>query len=292
MTAVYEIVHDSRYWFATPARHTVMSLCLQPNEDSGQCLLDFAIDTDPFAPLYATRDAFGNSRHLLTLHRSLDELRIISRSLVRIETPPSLPNSLGCGAWDTLRGWRDSFDLWDSLRPSELTGSSTLLSEFVRTHDLVPGDDPLDDLRRLTSLLHDVFKYTPGATTVESTIDHILETGAGVCQDYAHVMIAIARCWGVPSRYRMGYLHVTGAEGEQAPQNATHAWVECLLPNLGWVGFDPTNRTLTDERHVTVAAGRDFHDVSPARGVYQGCGEMTLEVDVRMRIEEGRANGS
>ena len=100
---------------------------------------------------------------------------------------------------------------------------------------------------------------------------------------YAHVMIAVARSWGVPARYVSGYLYVSGSPDGQAWSNATHAWIECLLPELGWVGFDPNNRSFADERHVRIATGRDYNDISPTRGVRQGGGETRLEVDVRMR---------
>ena len=119
---------------------------------------------------------------------------------------------------------------------------------------------------------------------MESPVEHILETGRGVCQDYAHLMIAIARSWGIPTRYVSGYLNPTDQSGEQAPSNATHAWVECRLPELGWIGFDPTNQSFAGEGgKVHIAVGRDYHDVSPTRGVLQGGGATHLEVDVRTR---------
>ena len=122
--------------------------------------------------------------------------------------------------------------------------------------------------------------WVPGSTTAESPVEHILETGRGVCQDYAHLMIAIVRSWDIPARYVSGYLH----PGEQTPSNATHAWVECRLPALGWVGFDPTNQSFADEGgKVRIAVGRDYRDVSPTRGVLQGGGATHLEVDVRVR---------
>ena len=92
-------------------------------------------------------------------------------------------------------------------------------------------------------------------------------------------MIAIARCWGVPARYVSGYMYVT----HQAQETATHAWVECRLPGLGWIGFDPTNRSLADERYVRIALGRDYQDVAPTRGILLGGGDSRLEVDVRMQ---------
>ena len=157
------------------------------------------------------------------------------------------------------------------------------MAAFVRRLDIRPLDDPLSSLRRLTDTLHRSFTYSPGSTSVISPIDHILETGRGVCQDYAHVIIAIARSWGIPTRYVSGYLHVSGAQGEQVPETATHAWAECRLPGLGWIGFDPTNRTLADQRHVRVAVGRDYQDVTPTRGVFRGAGHSRLRVNVRIQ---------
>ena len=137
----------------------------------------------------------------------------------------------------------------------------------------------------LRDSIHHSFDYVPGSTTAVSPIDHILETGQGVCQDYAHVMIAIARSWGVPTRYVSGYVSARKA-GMSAPQSATHAWAECFLPDLGWTEFDPTNPDLSNERSVRVAVGRDYDDVSPTRGVFVGESDSLLEVSVRMRRVE------
>ena len=137
----------------------------------------------------------------------------------------------------------------------------------------------------LRDSIHHSFDYVPGSTTAVSPIDHILETGQGVCQDYAHVMIAIARSWGVPTRYVSGYVSARKA-GMSAPQSATHAWAECFLPDLGWTEFDPTNPDLSNERRVRVAVGRDYDDVSPTRGVFVGEGDSLLEVSVLMRLVE------
>ena len=94
---------------------------------------------------------------------------------------------------------------------------------------------------------------------MESPVDHVTaDTDRGVCQDFAHVMIAIARSWGIPARYVSGYLHVANRTGEHLPDNATHAWVECRLPRLGWIGFDPTNQSLAGEGYIPIAAGRDY----------------------------------
>ena len=116
------------------------------------------------------------------------------------------------------------------------------LKDFVDRMDIRAAGDPLEALTGLSDALHRGFEYVPGSTSVASSIDHVLENGRGVCQDYSHVMIAIARSWGVPSRYVSGYGPVD-ASGP-ASVSASHAWVECLLPGLGWTGFDPTNGCL------------------------------------------------
>ena len=282
-TARYEIEHVSRYAYTAPARYCVMRLCLKPRGDGRQRLLSFGVATAPSANLNPETDAFGNSRHVLNIHREHAALTITASCTIEVEPPKPLPATLGADAWTDIHALRDAFAYWDYTRPSALTRPSPALTSFVDQLHVGPSRDPLQSLLRLSDTLHRAFAYSPGSTSVISTINHILETGHGVCQDYAHVMIAIARSWGIPTRYVSGYLHVTGAEGEQAPATSTHAWVECRLPSLGWIGFDPTNHTLADQRYVRVALGRDYQDVSPTRGVFRGGGQSRLEVNVRMR---------
>ena len=179
--------------------------------------------------------------------------------------------------------FREDFVYRDYTRPSALTGPSPALTSFVDRLDIRAGGDPLESLLRLSDTLHRAFAYSPCSTSVISTIGHILETGRGVCQDYAHVMIVIARSWGIPTRDVSGYLHITDDGGQQVPATSSHAWVECRLPGLGWVGIDPANRTLADQRYIRLAVGRDYQDVPPTRGVFRGGGQSHLDVNVRMR---------
>lgn len=137
-------------------------------------------------------------------------------------------------------------------------------------------------LKNLSTILHESFEYMPGSTSAISPIEDVLENGKGVCQDYAHVMITIARGWGVPTRYVSGYLYVEDYVGNPIRSAAGHAWVECLVPGLGWVGIDPTNNWIAGDRHVRVAVGRDYQDVSPTRGILLGAGDTRLEVEVSM----------
>ena len=284
----YQVEHVSRYRYASRASACVMSLRLRPLEDGRQRLLAFTIETDPSTPLEPTRDGFGNTHHLLALHRDHDALTITARAAVEVRPADPLPTRLTPDDWTTVRSWTERFEHWEFTHASALARHTPALDAFVGELGLAPLDDPLSSVTALSDALHHAFTYTPGATTAESPIDDILATRRGVCQDYAHVMIAIARSWAIPARYVSGYLHVTGDDHAPVPGNAMHAWVECLLPRLGWIGFDPTNRSPAD-RHIRVAVGRDYRDVSPTRGVRQGGDAEELTADVSVRADGARA---
>jgi len=232
-------------------------------------------------------DPFGNTRHVLTLHQDHDILEVVSTSEVEMAPPPALPERQGVSTWEEVRAMGADPKWWDFTGSSPLARPSPALSDFVAQLAVGPAGDPLADLMALSEALNDAFEYLPGVTSVDSTIDEFLASGKGVCQDYTHVMVAIARSWGVPTRYVSGYLYVTDPGSGQpgsAFGAATHAWAETHLPGLGWIGLDPTNRSIADQNHVRIAVGRDYGDVPPTRGVIEGGGKSQLEVDVRMTL--------
>ena len=279
----YAIRHTSRYRYTTQVRQCTMMLCLQPRADDRQRLPHFKIEPYPPALLSSEIDYFGNTRHVFSIHHTHDALEVTADSVVEVAPMPPLPAGLDTDGWKKLNSLDTSLADWGYIYPSVLTQPSPALTAFIRRHDIKPRRDPLEDLLQLSDTLYHGLRYVPGSTTAESTIEHILETGSGVCQDYAHLMIAIARYWGIPARYVSGYLHVTDPSSTQVPDNATHAWVECRLPELGWTAFDPTNQGSVDQQYVRIAVGRDYHDVSPTRGVLRGGGgEIRLEINVQM----------
>jgi transglutaminase-like putative cysteine protease len=149
----------------------------------------------------------------------------------------------------------------------------------------------LTAVTELSRILYEAFDYESGVTGADSPIDHALEAGRGVCQDFAHIMIAVCRSWGIPARYVSGYLFTDRSEGhDRSSPDATHAWVEVYLPSLRWVGFDPTNNIVAGERHVVVAVGRDYGDVPPSRGVYKGDCDSELVVAVSVRRARSATN--
>ncbi|MCY4639821.1 MAG: transglutaminase family protein [Chloroflexi bacterium] len=285
-SARYEIEHVTRYRYTSRVRDSVMALCLKPRGGGAQRLLRFELSSDPPGPVTESRDPFGNARHLLTVHREHEALAITVRSEVELSPPPPLPAALAPDAWEEMRPWAESFTDWEFTHASAFARPSPVLESFARREGLAePTGDPLSALSALAGALHRAFRYLPGSTSAISPIEHVLESGVGVCQDYAHVMITIARAWGVPSRYVSGYLHAADPPDQPTHAEAGHAWVECRLPGLGWVAFDPTNPGLPRERYVRVAVGRDYGDVSPARGIFRGWAgaELAVEVSVTPR---------
>ena len=279
------VEHLSDFRYAEPAQGSLMVLRLHPRSDGEQRVASFSLDIDPAAAPIAFQDPFGNACHLFNVHRSHEHTAVKSRAEVETAPAPDLPERMEGDAWDALGELAAPLQHWEFLAPSRFARSSPALEAFAAANGLRKGGDPLSSLLEMSRTLHAAFRYEPGSTAVDSPIEHILETGSGVCQDYTHVMIAIARSWGIPSRYVSGYLHREGAPGEQTPEGASHAWAEFLLPDLGWFGIDPTNDTIADHRHVRIAVGRDYADAAPTRGAVFGGGESRL--DVVVTVTEG-----
>ena len=198
-----------------------------------------------------------------------------------------MPDALDPKAWDETDALSRNDDSFEMLMPSHFAHSSELLDELARELNVVRRDDPLSLLREINTRLHDTFDYAQQTTSVDSPIDEALRARKGVCQDFAHIMIALVRSLGIPCRYVSGYLFHRREVRDRSAADATHAWVEALLPGLGWVGFDPTNNLMAGERHIRTAIGRDYDDVPPTRGVLKGEAESELTVDVQVTTFDG-----
>ena len=283
MTVRYAIEHSMEFRYSAPVHLSVMTLHLRPAQDRRQVLRNFLIDTDPPGPLFSFLDAFGNTAHFFDRPAEHDVLVVKARSSVDAFAREAVPPRLGAGAWTALRDASQDPDLWHMLNPSRFARPSPVLESFLESSKLAPSSDPLATAHELCAKLHATFEYAPGSTEADSPIERVLETGQGVCQDYAHVMASIARGWGIPCRYVSGYLGPPPGDASRrdgVASGQSHAWVECWFPELGWTPFDPTNDTVGDERHVRVAVGRDYADVPPARGTYQGGAESALDTEV------------
>lgn len=276
----YSIRHVNLFRYSAPVRESVMELRMQPRSEGPQTLRSFQISTNPRAQLYAYTDHLGNAVYHFNLLREHEELRIEAQAIVEISQPRALPDRLDALEWDRYNNRNLHDEQFDMMEPSKFARSSPELLSFMKIADLEkPQGDPLTALLRLQRGIFDSFEYQSGVTEVNSPIEVALEQRRGVCQDFAHIMTAIAREWDIPCRYVSGYLYHKGSRDRSAA-DATHAWVEAWLPSLGWVGFDPTNNILAAERHVRAAVGRDYADVPPTRGTYKGGADSELSIAV------------
>jgi len=258
---------------------------MQPQKSTRQRLVSFDLDVDPPAQLFSYADSFGNAVYHFDVPQPHDRLTITARSAVESQPPLPLPDALDQGEWDRLRSEFLRGECFDYLHPHGFARESEALHHYMADHDIgaLRERDPLSAVQTLNQTIYASFDYEAGVTRADSPIDDVLKARAGVCQDFAHVMIAICRSWGIPARYVSGYLFTDRKHGDRSDPDATHAWVEVFLPSLRWIGLDPTNNSLATERHVTCAVGRDYSDVPPSRGVYKGEAESQLAVGVSVR---------
>jgi transglutaminase-like putative cysteine protease len=259
-----------------------MEVRVQPRSEGNQNCLDFQLHTNPRTQILSYRGEFGNRVHHFDIPNSHNHLTIIAESLVSITTPPPVPDALDEGVWEKLDTLTANDEYWDTLMPSRFTNPTDLLDVLAQELDVRRRAEPLTTLRALNGALYRTFDYALKTTQVDSSIDEALRLRKGVCQDFAHIMITLVRSYlHVPCRYVSGYLLSQESGQARSSSDAMHAWVEAYLPDLGWVGFDPTNDTLPDERHVRVAVGRDYADVTPVHGIFRGKAESELAVSIR-----------
>jgi transglutaminase-like putative cysteine protease len=280
-----EVRHVTQYHYAEPVRESVMEVWMQPQKGARQRLVSFDLELDPPAQLFSYADAFGNAVYHFDVPQPHDRLNIVARSAVETQAPPPLPAALDMGEWDRLKSDFVRGENFDFLRHHGFAVETEALQQFVMERGIEPlrARDPLTAVQELSKIIYESFAYEPGVTDADSPIDLTLKARRGVCQDFAHIMIAICRSWGIPARYVSGYLFTDRSGGDRSDPDATHAWVEVFLPSTRWIGLDPTNNVIAGERHVAAAVGRDYADVPPSRGVYKGDAESQLAVGVSVR---------
>jgi transglutaminase-like putative cysteine protease len=284
----YTVRHVTRFTYEPAVTESVMEVRMQPRSDAQQRCLHFALTTTPVARVMTYQDHDGNSIHHFDIPARHSRMTVTAEALVECTPARPLAHRLGPGAWEAIDRAAHTTDVWDYLAPSRFTGASELLDRFALDVAADRSLDPLVALRRLMGEIYIRFEYSPNSTRVDSPIDHALESKRGVCQDFTHIFIAAARRLGIPTRYVSGYLFPDPSNADRSIDGATHAWAESLLPETGWVGFDPTNNLIADERHIRVAVGRDYADVPPTRGVYKGASAVKSELAVAVRVGPAR----
>jgi transglutaminase-like putative cysteine protease len=280
----YAIRHFTRYRYSRPVWQSMMEVRMHPRSEGNQRCFVFQLSVNPRARIFGYTDSYGNLVHHFDLPSRHGQLTIISDALVNIDSQPAIPEVQNYDGWQELEELIEKKDYWDMLMPSHFARSSPELEQLAVEIGATErkGRSPLAFLRDIASGVNRSFSYVKKSTAVNSPIEDALRSRQGVCQDFAHIMIALVRNARIPCRYVSGYLYHSSETAHPAADGATHAWVEALLPGIGWVGFDPTIDGLASEKHIRTAIGRDYADVPPTMGMMKGKADTHLQVRVRV----------
>ncbi|MEM8866727.1 MAG: transglutaminase family protein [Verrucomicrobiota bacterium] len=277
----YSILHRTIYTYASPVVDSYNDAHLCPVSDDRQCCESFALEIDPGNPPVLKRlDFYTNQVHHFELVTAHEKLEVAARSVVEtyederdLDAPCSLNQLDGLGMDERF---------YDFVNPSERI---TILPMMIHeARELAKRSACLQEtIAEVLKFIAEGFTYTPGATNVETPGEEVFWHRKGVCQDFAHVMIALCRSMKIPTRYVSGYFYSEKAtKGTVDDNTESHAWVECYLPEIGWVGYDPTHNRRVDLHYIKVASGRDYADVRPLSGTFRGesAAELRVEVEV------------
>lgn len=284
----YEVRHRTCYHYNGPVTRSYGRARLQPRDDPYQQVTARRIEISPAPALIrGHRDFFGNRSDYFEVSTRHDELSVEATSRLRVARQPvdveMLDRCTVAGAATSARAHPVTASLFGL--PSALVDVSAGVARYAER--ILPPDRPLGDaLVALTHEIYSHFAYEQGSTTVTTSLDEVLGSRAGVCQDFAHLATGCLRHAGLPARYVSGYLETTPPPGRAKLEgsDASHAWCSVLTPHLGWVDLDPTNDHFIDSRYVVTAWGRDYRDVSPLKGVvFTESRGSTLEVAVDVR---------
>jgi transglutaminase-like putative cysteine protease len=278
----FAIRYLTEYRYEGKVTDNLNALRVRPATTSTQRVDDFHVRVDPEARLQRHLDYFGTEVIEFGVPQAHDHLSIDVRARVVTATPPEPPDTnweaLGAPSYEAAGG--------EFLLPTGDEPENGALDELFEASR---ANSPLATVQLLSELIPDRFEYRQGATYVGSTIDDLLEAGAGVCQDFVHLGLVLLRRHGIAARYVSGYLWAAPEDdGDDSVEVETHAWLEALLPAGGqrgepvWVGADPTNRRLAGETHVKIGHGRQYSDVPPTKGVYRGTATAELDASVTM----------
>lgn len=265
---------------------------LRPLSDEFQRCNNFRLATSPNATISSYEEP-GGRVDTFVVPTAHSELSILAEAEVETLLHDPFANvDLLTYDWAFYRSEATKSRYAEFLHHSHYTQPHPGVGELTNTALALNHGSVAQFLINLNGTIHDSFRYVPGATDVHSTLGEVLDLGAGVCQDFAHLMLACCRMAEIPARYVSGYLFCGGDPALRGNQ-ATHAWIECPLPNGKWFSLDPTNDLLANDRYVRVHVGRDYADVTPTRGVYLGApgAGLTVTVDVELLTPARQRSG-
>jgi len=271
------LLHRTTFVYAGQARDSFNEVRLRPRSDETQSCRGFALRITPESPVREYDDFYGNTVHYFDIADGHDRLVIEAES--EINTMPNAERAeIPAVPFSALVGSAEHELLAEFFSNSRYVPLTPELGEEARVALAGPRGDVWSDVCRLGRHVYLAMAYRPKATEVTTLATDALKLRAGVCQDFAHVMLGLCRCAEIPARYVSGYFY--NPKRRPGEVEASHAWVEAFLPGYGWAAYDPTHDRPTDERYVKVGVGRDYADISPASGTYRGAPTHSLEVEV------------
>lgn len=279
------ILHRTRFNYGASVRESFNEARLQPVTTDGQTCHSFLLKVLPTSKLSHYLDFYLNYVHLFEITQAHTELTVEANSTVTTPDVPGLAAAATPSPLDQIGACVRLDRCYDFLQSSTYVEVGADLWRLAV--DATAGQtDAWQAAQAIMRYIHREFRYQPAATHVHTHMRDVIQARAGVCQDFAHVMLGLCRAMKMPARYVSGYLYNGPADQLKGAQ-ASHAWVEVYVPGHGWWGLDPTNNRQPDGHYVKVAVGRDYADVSPLKGTYRGTAKRQLTVDVLVtRLEE------
>jgi len=286
----YKVRHYTEYSYEEAVSTCFNRLCLVPLTFPSHTCISNEINVVPAADELVTRtDFFGNNITFLSIFKEHQKLRISSSSIVNIEHRVNAELAFSSSfLWNDVQRFLHEqpgnfHDVIQFTLPSHHVPYSEVIRKFAE--DCFPENATLwEACNGIMRKIYSMLEFKPGFTTINTPVETVVKNRKGVCQDFAHLMIACLRNMGLPARYVSGYIETIPPPGKEklVGTDASHAWVSVYFPNIGWVEFDPTNNLLPDYKHITTAFGRDYNDVAPVKGIVFSSGQqkLTVKVDV------------
>lgn len=280
---LYHIKHITRYTYTAPVTDSANQIILRLSSDKYQEVAEQKIILHPNAPVDEFSDYFGNTVGVFTIIQPHSELSIVTTAEVNTKEVP-VPDDTAAPAvqWSFIDQVSHEVAYLDFIKPEHYQAKAAIAAVIVPLANR--ERTVLQSALALSGYIYETFTYQQGVTSIETGIDEIWKLRAGVCQDFAHLMLEMLRMSGIPARYVSGYICPKG--DELRGEGATHAWVEAYIPEYGWLGIDPTNNCLVSDRHIRIALGRNFNDCTPVKGTYKGSAAHTLSVSVIITNEK------
>jgi len=282
-----DIAYRLHFTYAEPVSESQNEIRVRPRDDLRQQVMSYRLTTTPATRVLQTRDYFGTTVDHLGMRAPHDDLLVVAEASVETTPADGAPAPVSC---ERLSDQQFVNSHIEYLAPSQHVQWGELVNEVASWAVRSAADDVCQRVLAVAQAVPTVLTYERGSTAIGVTLEELIDGGRGVCQDFAHLAVGMLRCTGIPARYVSGYLFALDetrldhdADGDTDStviSVQTHAWIEAAVPGYGWHALDPTNGGLVGERHVVIGYGRDYNDVPPVRGVFNGAADAKVDAEV------------